>query len=53
MKHMLVLASLLVAAAVCQAELTAEDQFKVEEDSIARVLAQKLVSFVVSQSSMC
>ncbi|KAF0297884.1 Translocon-associated protein subunit beta [Amphibalanus amphitrite] len=43
MKHMLVFASLLAVVAVSQADVTAEDQFKVEEDSIARVLAQKLI----------
>lgn len=43
MKYMFVLASLLAAAAICQADVTAEDQFKLEEDSIARVLAQKLI----------
>ena len=44
MKHLFVLGSLLALAAVCQADVTTEDQFKVEEDSVARVLAQKLVS---------
>ncbi|XP_043208225.1 translocon-associated protein subunit beta-like [Amphibalanus amphitrite] len=43
MKHMLVFAGLLAVVAVSQADVTAEDQFKVEEDSIARVLAQKLI----------
>lgn len=43
MKHMFALASFLALAAICHADVTVEDQFKVEEDSVARVLAQKLI----------
>ena len=50
MRHMIVLAGLLAVVAVCQADVTAEDQFKVEEDSVARVLAQKLVSVCSKQA---
>jgi len=43
MKFWAVFSGLVALAAVCHADITAEDQFKVEEDSVARVLISKII----------